>query len=120
MLINFSNHPSASWDERQSSAAMEYGTVVDLPFPSVDSTEDEQYIQALTDTYLEKIVAIAGTPENATIHIMGEMTLTFALVKALQAKGFRCIASTTDRVVTILPDGTKNVSFSFSRFREYL
>ena len=36
MFINFSNHPSDAWGEVQLNAAMEYGDVMDVPFPAVN------------------------------------------------------------------------------------
>ena len=33
MFINFSNHPSRLWEERN--AALQYGTIEDLAFPQV-------------------------------------------------------------------------------------
>lgn len=45
MFINFSNHPSEAWGKTQLNAAMEYGEVIDIPFPAVNlySNEEEIY-----------------------------------------------------------------------------
>ena len=50
---------------------------------------------------------------------MGEMTLTFRIVELLKAQGIRCVASTTERIVTDLPDNRKETQFAFVQFREY-
>ena len=50
---------------------------------------------------------------------MGEMTLTFRIVELLKAQGIRCVASTTERIVTDLPDNRKETQFTFVQFREY-
>ena len=50
---------------------------------------------------------------------MGEMTLTFRIVELLKAQGIRCVASTTERIVTDLTDNRKETQFSFVQFREY-
>jgi hypothetical protein len=42
---------------------------------------------------------MAMNPKPAAVHLMGEMTFTFALVRKLQAAGIRCVASTTARDV---------------------
>jgi CRISPR-associated Csx2 family protein len=118
MLINLSNHPSHSWKEEQLEAASSYGEVVNIPFPDVDPKRDEAYIQTLSHEYMEKISQLSQE-NNVTVHVMGEMTLTHCLVNALLSKRIPCIASTTQRIVTEKEDGTKEVQFVFSQFREY-
>ena len=60
MFINYSNHPSAGWmDDQKNAASMEYGSIVDVPFPAVPVgyTSDDirqlaellRIIQAVTD-----------------------------------------------------------------------
>ncbi len=118
MLINLSNHPYELWSVKQQEAAAIYGTCVDLPFPPVDPEGDETYIDQLAESYVAKVLAIAKGKEETTVHLMGEMTLTVALVKKLQAAGIICIASTTQRIVY---DGktSKEEAFQFCRFRKY-
>jgi hypothetical protein len=119
MLISFSNHPSATWQAAQLDAAVVYGEVIDIPFPDIDPSGDEIYIQSLCGEYLEKILQIMqGKP--VAVHIMGEITFTHNLVNLLQAKGVGCIASTTERVVNDAGNGVKEALFVFSRFRKYI
>lgn len=119
MLINLSNHPSAKWGDEQMQAATEqYGRVVDIPFPQVDSNGDEGYITSLADEYVSRVIA-AAADGFATVHLMGEMTLTFALVCRLQRLGYPCVASTTERAVRELDDGSSEVRFKFVQFRTY-
>jgi CRISPR-associated Csx2 family protein len=118
LLINLSNHPSRLWKEEQLEAASSYGEVVDIPFPDVDPEGDEVYIQTLCHEYTEKILHLSQD-KNVTVHVMGEMTLTHCLVNALVSKRIPCIASTTQRIVTDKADGTKEVQFVFTQFREY-
>ena len=117
-LINLSNHPSTFWDENQLKAAAEYGEIVDLSFPAVDADADETYIEMLVDDYFETIKEM--TKGNIfTVHLMGEMTFTLALVKKLQQIGIDCIASTSERISTEMESGQKQVIFNFVRFRKY-
>ncbi|MDD6786785.1 MAG: CRISPR-associated protein [Bacteroidales bacterium] len=118
MLINLSNHPSSKWDQKQLEAALKYGEIVDIPFPDVDASGDEEYIEGLKVQYLEEIRSIANA-SDCTIHLMGEMTFSFSLVTALKSQGYRCVASTSNRNVTINPDGSKTQIFEFKRFRCY-
>lgn len=118
IFLNVSNHPLEVWSEEQRKAAQEYGILDEIPFPQVSpelpQTEFDSLIKSILSQILEKILG-----KNATVHIMGEMTLTFALVKRLQAAGIKCVASTTERSVKENADGTKESVFKFVRFREY-
>ncbi|MDR0891131.1 MAG: CRISPR-associated protein [Mediterranea sp.] len=118
MLINLSNHPLSTWPTTQLAAARAYGELTDLPFPNVSPDGDEAYIRTLVDTYIYKVKELAADGD-ATIHVMGEMTFTYAMVNALKAQGFRCIASTTERDV-VEENGVKTSVFRFVRFREYI
>ena len=113
MLLNLTNHPSANWSEEQLAAAG--GKDLDLAFPQVAPDGDEAYIENLAKEYCNKILQ---TPNVTTVHIMGEMNFTFSLITKLKAVGIRCVASTTERVVTE-KNGQKISTFNFIRFREY-
>lgn len=119
MFVNLSNHPSTLWNEEQALAAKALGgTIVDLPFPTIDPSGDENHIANLVDEYVEKVLAL-GEPAELTVHIMGEMTFTFAIITKLLAASVNCVASTTERITRQLPDGRKESIFRFVRFRKY-
>ena len=117
-FVNLSNHPSSEWGEKQLQAAQEYGTLVDLPFPVVPEDADRDEVESLAEQYVQKVQTLSN-PQDATIHVMGEMTFTFVLVTALKSLGYRCVASTTRRIVEYDAEGVKKVKFDFCRFREY-
>lgn len=119
MFINLSNHPSANWSAEQKDTAEKlYGEIIDLPFPVVDPAGDEEYIASLADDYCRIILDLSdGMP--VTVHLMGEMTLTFALIQRLLAEDIPCVASTTERVTNETPDGRKESFFKFIQFRKY-
>lgn len=120
IFINLSNHPSSRWSEEQMSAAREYGDIIDMPFPKVDDFCGEDDILKLVDKYCKDILLEThGRTQNIVVHIMGEMTFTYAMVKELTLMGITCVASTTERITEELPDGSKNVKFEFCRFRRY-
>lgn len=119
MLINLSNHPSSLWGKEQiESAICLFGDILDIPFPMVDPNGDKQYIESLAEKYVDEMTKKADR-DNTVIHIMGELTLTFAILNKMINLGFRCVASTTERDATISEDGTKNVKFNFIQFRDY-
>lgn len=118
MLVNFSNHPSRYWDSRQREAALYYGDIIDLSFPTVAPNNDNAQLQALVQEYVQKILTL-GDEHGITVHIMGEMTFTYMVVAKLKELGIKCVASTTERKTTYASDGTKLSEFSFVKFREY-
>lgn len=119
IFINYSNHPSDNWSSEQLTAAKEYGEeMVDLPFAQIDPEASEESISKIAESETAKLLNLTAG-KNATVHIMGEMPLTFALVKRLQARGVRCVASTTERCVKESDNGVKESIFRFVRFREY-
>jgi len=121
MLINLSNHPIACWSQSQlEEAKMLYADVMDMPFPTVPPQSDEAFIADLAQEYQEKCLSTLHQfplQKNA-IHVMGEMTLTFALVSLLLKDGVDCVASTTERIVTSI-QGKDVPEFRFVRFRKY-
>lgn len=118
MLINLTNHPYAKWDEKQRTAAAVYGECVDIPFPNVNPLMDEDNVSHMAEEYAKRIMQMAAAVE-LTVHVMGELTFCYALIRKLQQAGVRCVASCTERDVTIAEDGSKQVRFHFTRFREY-
>ena len=121
-MLNFTNHSSANWDQKQKQMAIElYQEIIDIPFPEIDPSGDEEYIEQLANQYLQKILDIKNQYPNVTltVHIMGELTFCFSLIKKLQQHGISCVASTTQRIVEITPDNKKISKFNFVKFRRY-
>ena len=124
MMINVTNHPFGNWQDAMKHAAInQYGTVVDLPFPSISPQADRDEIETLATDYWLRIQEILLRNNlsiaDVTIHLMGEFTFTYALLSLLEAAGIRAVASTSERNTVDLPDGSKNTIFNFVRFREY-
>lgn len=115
IFINFSNHPSAEWEESQRKAAEAYGEIVDMEIPSVDPQEDEHYIAEMAAFYLEKILEL----EPYAVLCQGEFCLVYRLVSLLKANRITVLAACSRRMVE-MKDGKKVASFQFSRFRPYL
>jgi hypothetical protein len=123
MLLNLSNHPSTHWPDEQKNAALQkYGKIHDLAFPQIPPEADENDIEALADEFSNKCLQLLQqtTDIQNAVHLMGEMTFSFALVARLQKNGITCIASTTNRLVKIENEHEKTVIFQFVRFRNYL
>ena len=118
LLINLSNHPSASWGARQREAAEMYGEIEDMTFPAIPPQAGEREITDLAEEYVARIEERAET-RDVTVHIMGEVTFCYAVITRLQSLGIPCIASTTRRQITEAADGVKEVHFDFETFRKY-
>ena len=118
LFVNFSNHPSKYWDNKQRDASQNYGELFDMPFPQIDPNASDEDLQMLAQNCVNKIASL-GDSKSITVHIMGEMTFAYMVVTRLKEMGIKCIASTTERKTTYNDDGTKLSEFSFVRFREY-
>lgn len=119
LFINFSNHPFSAWSEEQLAAARSCGDLVDMAFPAVDPRWGAAEVAEEAERIVRDIREAAPVPEATAVHVMGEMTLTFALVSRLRALGYRCLASTTERHVWTDGEGNRVTAFRFVRFREY-
>ncbi|MFW5892355.1 MAG: CRISPR-associated protein [Bacteroidota bacterium] len=123
MLINLTNHPSKNWPPRQIKEAVQhYGTIADIAFPQIDPQGNEAYIEHIANEYLKKTLDLLRKDiknTNNAVHIMGELTLCFALVALLQKRNITCLASTSKRVAKENDKGEKVSVFSFVKFRQY-
>lgn len=119
MFVNHTNHPSSKWSEAQRAAAESFGSIIDLPFPSIDPSLDRDEVISTVEAQLIKIESLAPK----AVLCQGEYTYTFAMVERLKRLGIPTPAACSERVVeeVIAPDGsTQRVStFRFVRFREY-
>lgn len=115
VFVNISNHKLEDWPPEQTAAAQALApTLRELPFPTVDPDADEEAVTVLVESI------VADVPPNTThAMVQGEFTLTFALVRRLQARGIICLAATTHRDVISEPDGSRRYRFRFRRFRCY-
>lgn len=119
VFINISNHLSSSWGDKQREAAEAYGTIEDIGFPHVPADADEGSIDDTAKKIAKKIFDTYDDTVDITVHVMGEMTLTYALVNILKTCGVRCVASCSDRKVEERSDGSKVSYFEFAGFRKY-
>ena len=118
VLVNLSNHPSASWSEEQKAAAQKYGEIVDIPFPDVLPTWSENEIENQAQEIVDCVMD-AYQESEVTVHVMGEMTLTYNIVSLFKSRGIRCVASTSERIVKENSNGEKISLFHFVAFRDY-
>lgn len=123
MLINLSNHPLNKWSEAQRRAAEGlFGTVVDIPFPTIEPTATLNDVEKTVMDYVQNCILHLKqhtTDKNQAIHIMGEYTFVYLFVKEMEKQKIQCVASTTERMATDNADGTKNTLFQFVQFRPY-
>ena len=117
VFINFSNHPYADWSDAQKGAFADFGEVKEVPFPPIGPDWSSEKINEEADKYCMQIFSISED-KDVTVHIMGEMTFCFAVVSRLKEAGIRCVASCSERNVTV--EGGKKISqFDFVGYREY-
>ena len=113
-FINFSNHPSEKWEEKQMAASQEYGEIMDYPFPAVPAMASKFEVERLAEDCVEKIRKC----NPAAVLCQGEFTLTYQVVTRLKACGILVLAACSERKV-IEEKGIKVVEFQFQQYREY-
>lgn len=119
MFINISNHPSATWGENQTNAALKYGEIIDISFPLIDPLLSTQEVIDLAYQYLKKVeLIVSSSKEESVVHVMGEHLFTFHLVTILLNNGYKVIESASYK--DSIMEGDKKISiFHFVQFRFY-
>ena len=118
MFVNFSNHPSNAWGELQMKAAMEYGTVKDVAFPSVNPYANKEEIHKMCEQYVKQIMELK--PE--CVLCQGEFCVAYGVIMGLKKLGIKVVAACSERkaVERKVGDKIEKVScFEFVQFREY-
>lgn len=118
-FINYSNHPSDKWSDQMLAEARAYGEIIDIPFMPVGPALSTEQVHALAEEIVSSIIADYPDKDETVIMLQGEMTLSFRMVSLLQEKGYRCVASTSERICTIDEEGNRVTRFEFCRFRQY-
>lgn len=113
-FVNFTNHPSDKWEAEQRRCALEYGEIVDLPFPAVEAEADEDVIKEMADSYVSKILDL----NPGAVLCQGEFCLAFQVTTILKTRGVTVLAACSKREVKVYGD-KKEAIFKFVRFRKY-
>lgn len=119
MFVNFTNHPSDKWSQKQKNESQKYGTIVDLPFPNIDPEINSDDITIIADEYVEKILKIE---KNPIVLCQGEMSLMFTIINRLMDKNIKVVCATTERIIkekTVVNETIKESKFVFCKYREY-
>lgn len=114
-FVNLTNYPSDTWSEALRAAALELATTIkDVPLPEVAPSATSEEISARADRVVEQL-----PPGCTHALVMGEFTLTFALVQRLEAQGVQCFAAAGERIEEATPHGRCVSRFEFRGFRRY-
>lgn len=117
MVLNLSNHNSSTFLKKQKEEVIRlYCKIEDMAFPSIQPLASLEEVQLMAEEYLQKIL---GFKDLKAVHLMGEMTFVYQLVKLLEKHQIPVIASTTTRNVVEHGDGSKTWKFDFHQFRPY-
>lgn len=118
-FINFSNHPSKNWSEKQLTEANKYGEIIDIAFPNIDPSIDGNAVKIIMDDYIKQILSY----NPKAVMCQGEMTAAFYTVSVLLRKGIKTVAACSERrVIEENKEGInrKTVEFVFTGFRDYV
>jgi hypothetical protein len=118
-FINLTNHPTATWSEKQLCAAREYGEVLDIPFPEVDPTWTTIQVIERAKSLVDEVLLL----NPIMVLCQGEFTLTYHLVKAFKEKNISVVNASSKRAVEETRDvdgmNRRKYYFDFVQFREY-
>jgi hypothetical protein len=119
VFINLTNHPAATWSEKQLRAAREYGEVLDISFPEVDPTWTTAQVIERAKPLVDEVLLLNPT----AVLCQGEFTLTYHLVKVLKEKNISVVSASSKRTVEETQDADgmnhRKYYFDFVQFREY-
>lgn len=113
-FVNFSNHPSTAWTSQQFDAALQYGPVIDLPFPPVDPFMNEEDLCHLAEVKVGEILAL----KPAAVMCQGEFGLSFSVTQKLLSAGIVVLYACSERNVQV-EGNVKSVRFDFVQFRRF-
>lgn len=119
-FVNFTNHPSQNWSDKQKSAALKYGSILDLPFPSIAPELTDTELQTLADLYVRKILALSP----ACVLCQGETVFTCLVAHILTSHNVLTVSAVSRRNVTEVTDSdgvtVKKSVFEFECFRKFI
>lgn len=134
MFINYTNHPSASWGEKQTNEAKKYGEIRDVLFPNISPQMTVQELTELVKTESKKIVSVVESEKDSAVLCQGESVFTYMLVNSLLGRklgahrwqsglrNLKVLSAVSERKVVEIVDGDvtqKKSEFYFEGFREY-
>ena len=134
MFINYTNHPSASWGEKQTNEAKKYGEIRDMLFLNISPQMTVQELMKLAKEHGDNIIAVVEYEENSAVLCQGESVFTYMLVNYLLSKklgahrwqsglrNLKVLSAVSERKVVEIVDGDvtqKKSEFYFEGFREY-
>ncbi len=96
MFINYTNHPSASWGEKQTNEAKKYGEIRDVLFPNISPQMTVQELTELVKTESNKIVSVVESEKDSAVLCQGESVFAYMLVNSLLSRKAWC-ASLAER-----------------------
>lgn len=134
MFINYTNHPSVSWGEKQKTEASKYGEIVDMPFPNISPQMTVQEMNDLVKQETDRVVTAVKNEDPSAVLCQGESVFTYMLVNSLLNKrlgahrwesglrNLKVVSAVSERRVVEIVEGEvtqKKSEFFFEGFREY-
>ena len=121
MFINFTNHLTSAWSNKQREAAEQYGKIIEIEFPNVSPYNSSEDVKLLADNYVSQIVKLLPNDEKNAVLCQGEFSLCVAVIEKLKARKIKVLCACSERNVVETFDGEKNTKkseFRFVGFRE--
>lgn len=117
-FVNYSNHPSSFWSQKQLETAQCYGDVIDMPFPDISPDLSEEDIEKLAGEEVKGILS----QNPSCVLCQGEFTFTYRIISQLKANHVKVVAACSERKAIEKVENGKTIKmaeFEFRGFREY-
>ena len=131
-FFNCTNHPSKSWSEAQTKAALDLGDeIIDIDFPNVPATASYDEVYEIADTLRRDLFNLAGEDKSVVL-LQGETTLLCILADTsgygrsydlnvnyhTASQKLQCVTACSERRCIENADGTRTYGFEFVQFRK--
>lgn len=117
-FVNYTNHRSSNWCNKQRQEAEKYGKICDIDFPDIPPYASAVNIKSFAEKEFKKILSY----NPACVLCQGESTLSYYLINKLKKSGIKVVAACTERNVQEEIQNEeiiKTSKFLFRQFREY-
>ncbi len=118
-FINFTNHLSSKWGEKQIQCARIYGEIKDIPFPNISPYITDEEFCLLAEKYINILIS----EKPCCVLCQGESVFATLIVSMLLKNNIPVVAAVSERrVKERIDDGQtiKTVVFEFVKFRKYV
>lgn len=101
------------------STTAQYVEIVDITFVQVGTNASIKGIMAPADSIASELCHNFPDTQNTVLMVIGEMAITYHLVRLLKEKHYTCVACKSERISSVDDNDIRTSKFEVVKFREY-